>query len=185
MSNFSTLSISICFKKFIMISLLLVTFSAPGQEIPELSKLDFMIGEWNSTVTQVLRDGTERIEKGQSSISYALDSSYIQVKTRLCYEVSCRSYLQMIAYNAMEKQFESDYFLSNTHINIFEKGEWDEQSAALITRGINPWAPERENGINIESTFKVLDKDRFIMEVNELRGDKWSIGYSCIFERTG
>ena len=122
------------------------------QQDNEITKLNFMIGQWKSSVTQVLRDGCERLESGHTSISYELDSTYVLVKTELCHESSCRSYLQMIAHNAEEDTFESDYFFSNTPINVFEKGAWDEASKKLTTRGINPWAPDRENGINIIST---------------------------------
>lgn len=170
------------FKITTLVCILFINVSK-GQ-VEGIKNLEFMIGTWKNNTTQILSNGTNITEKGNAKIKYALNKTYLQVEVELCRsEERCRKYIQYITYYRGENQFESVYLYNATAIKITEKGKWDNQKNELVIQGINPWSAEKENNINIISTFKYINKKHFKLEVNELRNGKWEIGYKSSFTK--
>lgn len=148
-----------------------------------LHKLLFLNGIWDVQTKQILINGEEIHEQGQAEISFILDSTYLKLEVELCRQESCRSYLQLISYDQESSTYTSRYFYNGTAITVLEKGYWDFPEHTLVLNGVNPWATERERGINIISNIQKKTENSWSLIVNELRNGVWDVGYTSIFSK--
>lgn len=149
-----------------------------------LSYLKPMVGIWEHETVQVLSNGQIVKEKGTAQIDFILDSTFLQLEVVLNRENSSRSYLQLIGFDPNTRQYKSTYFYSGTTIVVNESGHWNKNEGKMELQGVNPWASQLENGINIRSNIKIVSNNEFRLAVMELRaGGQWIEGYHTIFRR--
>ena len=147
----------------------------------DLSVLDFLLGEWQVEVEQSTPSGQNFTESGTARVTRILQNDYLQIEVEVCRNNRCRSYLQLVTCHNPTETFHSTYYYSGTHLTVTESGKWNEDTGQFTTSGVNPWASEREDGINIITTYWSENDDIWHMEVNELRRGEWSIGYRATF----
>lgn len=168
------------------IILILVCFNCFSQsEISrKLSVFQDYTGKWSHETHQIPFSGNTVVEHGEANLFLELSSTYLTLDVSLNTESgSTRHYKQLITYSEDQNHYISRYLYSNTSVMVEEFGVYDSKTNTLSFAGINPWASQLENGINIKTSL-AFKNNKILLEVNELRPNgTWEIGYRSLFTR--
>jgi hypothetical protein len=139
-----------------------------------MNKLLSLVGKWDVAVTFQNLDGTVHEEVGTWNVSSVIDDTYLEFQTERHLKDNPKRHrlvLFYITFNPRSSQYDVTFFYNWSALRVTLRGEFDDASQELRTRGYIP----QEDGINDETVgevFSLKDPKRIVYKHYSMRSPK-------------
>lgn len=152
----------------------------PPKPEAELKAINYLVGEFDTTDTMHMPDGSKMESKGKATSKWTLMDRYVQMNVAA--EMGPGNKFEglfMITYNEVDKQYEASWFDSMGGQSIKAKGQMTDGKLAMTSETFK----YMEQEMTFRLTYTKIDEKSFNFTLEIKMGEEWMTQLSSVYKK--